>query len=396
MAQKRQLLAAVLVMISFLTSGCWDRTEIENRGYVLWVAIDLAAPEAKGGYDLDRAFQQTGTRRYRLSYELPKFGKSDGGEKSGSSSKSIVYSAEGESLTAILKAMTTKIALQIFLEDVKVILISEDVARQGIRDMADPMFRHPGGNRQAIIIVTKGQAEDFLKRKPKSMGEINSLAYDKLEQTAQGTATIAAASDLGYIAKSLQGKQGFSAPFIYLEKDEVKFIGAALFNSKGKMAGIGDEYENIGGKLWRKKLTQGTIVVSHPNRTEGIIAFEISKGKTTIQPEFSGETVRFIVEGEISGSIDENANLDERLSKDKKIVTAIAQAVEAELTNHAYAALHKLQTVRADTVGLGDLIRRKNPPYWKKIKDRWEEEILPTVEADIRIKVTITGSGMNL
>lgn len=394
MVHKRRLLAVALVITALMTGGCWDRKELENRGYVLGAAVDHVSPESKGRYDLDRAFQQAGTRRYRLSYELPKVKKGGSGEKSGGSDESIVFSAEGESIFAASRAIASKLQLQIFLEDMQVLLISEDVAREGIRDMFDVFARYPGMRRRATILVTKGRAEDFIQRKTKT-GELNSLGYPKLANTSKKVPTMASVSEFGYFSEALRSKQGFTAPVVYMEKDEIKAAGAALFNRKAQMVGIADEYETIGGKIWRNKLTQGLIVVSHPDKPETIVVFEIAESKTTVKPEFSGDTVRFIVEGEFIGSLGENMPMEEKPFIDEKSVNAIAQTVATELTNHTYATFTKLQTVHADSLALGDLIRRKNPQYWEKIKDRWEDEIFPTVEADVMIKVKIKGSGMN-
>lgn len=390
----RRLLAAAIVIIAFLTGGCWDRKELENRAYVLGVAIDYASPEPNGRYDLNQAFQQTGTRKYRLSFEMPKFKKGSSGEQG--SYESIVYSAEGESIIASSRAIASKTALQIFLEHNQVFLISEDVAREGIREVFDPLLRSPGSRRRSAIVITKGRAEDFIKRKTKSGTPINSLNYPKLAETVKKVPTMATESDFGYFSEALINKEGFTAPIVYMEKDEVKAAGAALFNRKGQMVGIANEYETIGGKIWRNKLSQGSIAVSHPDKPETMIVFEIADSKTTVKPDFSGNTVRFIVEGEFRGSLIENLPMEEKPFSDEKSVNAIAQAVADEITNHTYAVLRKEQTVHADTFVLGDIIRRKNPQYWEKIKDRWEEELFPTVEADVMIKVKISGSGMTL
>ena len=389
---KRMVLAVVLLITALVTGGCWDRKEIENRGYVLGAAIDQVSPEPKGRYDIDRAFQQVGTRRYRLSYELRKLKAGTAGEKSGGGDENLVYSVESESIFAATRAISSKAQYGMFLEDMQVLLLSEEVAREGIREIFDLFARDPEMRRRAKIFVTKGRAEDFFNRKPKE-GEINSIGFSKLEVNAKRTPTMGSLSEFGYFSEALRSKKGFSAPVIYLEKDEVKAAGVALFNGKGHMMGLADEHETIGGKILRKKLTQGLIVVPNPDKPDTIVTFEIFEAKTTVKPDFAGNTVHFIIEGEFSGSLGESVPMQEKPFSDE-CLNGIAQAVAAELTNHTYAALKKAQAVRADTMEFGGLIRRKNPQYWEQIKDRWEDEIFPTVQADVTMKVKIRGSGM--
>lgn len=392
MVCKRLLLAMALLITALTTGGCWDRKEIESRGYVLGAAIDNATPEPKGRYDLDRAFQEVGTRRYRLSYELRKPKAGGSSEKGNSADENIVYSAEGGSLFAATRAINSKVQFGMFLEDMQVMLVSEEVAREGIREIFDFFARDPEMRRRTRIYVTVGRAEDFFKRKAKA-GEINSISFAKLEANANKTPTVGSISEFGYVSEALRSKQGFSIPLLYKEKDEVKAAGVGLFNRTGRMVGRVDEYEAIGGKILRRKLSQGLIVVPNPDKPETIVVFELFESKIKVKPDFSGDTVRFIIEGEFVGSLGESLPMPDKPFSGECLDT-IAQEVAAELTNHTYAALTKVQTVRADVVEFGDLIRRKNPQYWEKIRDRWEDEIFPTVEADVKIKVKIRGTGM--
>ncbi|WP_371367558.1 Spore germination protein A3 [Sporomusa rhizae] len=387
---KRLVLAVSLVIIVLFTGGCWDRTEMENRGYVLGGAIDAVLPEAKGRYDLEKAFQDTGTRRYRLSYSLRKF-RTGGGEKAGGSKEeSIVYSAEGDSMFAATRAMWAEADFGMFLEGMQVLLVNEEVASQGVREVFDFFARNPEMRRRAKIYVTKGRAEDFLRTNSKN-GEIRSLSLAKLNDKKVQTFTTA--SEFGYVSEALHSKRGFVVPVIYLEGDVFKAAGTAIFNGKGQMMGVAGESEAIGGKMWRRTIKQGQIVVPNPEKPDGLVVFELLESKVRVKPDFQGDTIRFILEGEFDGNIGECLPMGEEALNDK-FLQMTAQAVTEELTRHAYAAFQRMKDVRAEGAELGDIIRRKNPQYWEQIKDRWDDEVFPTTEADVTIKVKIRGTGM--
>lgn len=391
-SKRRSFFLAALLLTLVFTSGCWDRKEIENRGYVMGAAIDFILPEPKEKYDLEGAFQQVGRRKYRLSYEVRKAKSVSPGERSGTSEENLVYSAEGESLFAATRAMASRSRWGMFLEDVQVVLVSEAVAREGIKEVFDFFARDPEMRRRARIFITQGRAEEYIKRKPRT-GEINSLGYARLVVNAQKTPTIGGASEFGYIAKSLHSEQGFAVPMLYLEGEEVKAAGAALFNRQGRMVGISSEYEAYGGKLWRNILKQGVVAVPNPENPEDIVVVEMFEIKTRVKPDLSGEAVRFSLEGDIIVNLGESVPFQDKPFSDK-CLQDIEQAVAAELTSQSFAVLAKSQEIRADTFGLGAAIRRKKPQYWNQVKDRWEEEVFPTVEADVKLNVKIRGTGM--
>lgn len=390
----RLLAAVMLFTVLLITSGCWDQKEIEQRGYILGAAIDRVSPDSGNGYDLERAFQQTGDRRYRLSYELRKFKSSSGSGETSSSEpeKNIVFSAEGESFLAMSRAINSKSNLTMFAEDMQLLLISEEVAREGIREIFDFFVRESEIRRRTKFFVTKGRAEDFLKRKPET-DEINSQILAKLTASSQKNPTIAIQNELGYISKAVYGKRSFSAPMLFQEKGQIKAAGSALFNSQGRMVGIANEYETMGGKIWLSLLKLGLVLVNHPDKPDTLVVVEITESKIKLKPEFIADTVRFILDGEFTCRIAESVPMQEEPYSDEE-VKALAQVAEAELIRQAYAALKKAQTVRADVTGFGSLIYRKNPDYWEQVKDRWEEEIFPTVEADVKIKVRIKGTNL--
>lgn len=391
---KRIGLALALLVVVLLTSGCWDRKEIENRGYVLGVGIDSASPNPTGRYDLERAFQETGKRKYRLTYELRKFRTEKGGEKAGGGAEQgLTYSAEAESLFAATRAINSQTNFSMFLEDIQAMVVSEEVARQGLKEVFDFFDRDPEMRRRTRVFITQERAEDLLTHKSKS-GELNSLAIAKLDVNAKKkTPTIGIGSEFGYIAESINAKQGFSIPMLYLEKDILKAAGSALFNRQAKLVAVADEYEEIGNKILRGKLEYGLIVVQNPGNPESVLVFELFESKIKLKPDFSQEAVRVLIEGDFIGSVGEKIPIQNKLM-DAEYYNAAAKAVSEELTKHVYAALNKAQSMKVDTIEFGSMIRRKNPKYWEAVKTRWEEEIFPTVQANTHFKVKIRGTGM--
>lgn len=138
-SHKKKLVIILILSYCLLTAGCWDRKEIDTRGYVLGVAIDFAQPEPQDKSDLLEAVQTAGAKKYRVSLEFKQFRtKSSGGDKPGSGEEeSLVFAAEGESLFAIIRAINTQFPSELFFEDNQLLVFSEAVARDGIRDIVD-------------------------------------------------------------------------------------------------------------------------------------------------------------------------------------------------------------------------------------------------------------------
>jgi hypothetical protein len=163
---KKNSLICLLFGCSLLLSGCWDRKEIETRGYVLGITIDMAKSEPESKIDLLKAAQATGTNKYKVNFEMRKFNTKSGGNKPGTGEQeSLVYAAEGESLFAIVRSVNAQYPAGLFFEDNQMLVFSESVAQDGIQDITDFIDRDPEFRRRAKVFVASGRAEDYLRVK---------------------------------------------------------------------------------------------------------------------------------------------------------------------------------------------------------------------------------------
>lgn len=172
------------------------------------VAIDHAIPTApKGNSDLMYA-PQAGSRKYRVSYELPKFRKEESGEQSKAADH-FVWAAEGESMFAIARSVNTKTYFGMFFEDIQTIIFSESIAREGIKDLLDFWQRDAEMRRRVNLFVTPGRAEEILKAES-VVKEVNSVFIAKITRNVDRSPYFASKTELGQVSKALRLKRSFS------------------------------------------------------------------------------------------------------------------------------------------------------------------------------------------
>ncbi|MBP2646031.1 MAG: gerAC [Firmicutes bacterium] len=375
----------VLVCLTLAMTGCWDRKEIENRGFVLGVAIDhVTTPEPKGQYDLPHVTQEFGERKYRVTFELPRFRKGEEKGTSGTESH-YIFNGEGESMFQIVRSVSAKTYFSFFFEDTQVLIFSEEVAKEGIREILDYFLRNPGMRRKVKVFVTPGRAEEILNGKL-TVEEVNSIFIARITQNADAIPRFAVISTLGDAAEAIQGNHSFVISKIVMENGDVKLTSAALLDTQGKMVGSLDEREVAGGKIIRQKLKGGAFSIPNPANPEKLAVFEVVEGKFSVNSHIDGDRLWFTVEAELAGNLGENTETGQK-ALDPDFLAAVEKNMAAEFTAMALDAYYKQQALKADALDLGSLVHRQYPKYWEIVKDRWDEEVFPTVPMEVHIKM---------
>ena len=83
------------------------------------------------------------------------------------------------------------------------------------------------------------------------------------------------------------------------------------------------------------------------------------------------------------------------LDKDETI-KELEKQLRNEIEEEVQAAIKTLQEEKSDVFGLGEYINIEEKNYWKKIKDKWEEEIFPESKVNIEVHATIRRTGMKV
>lgn len=142
-------MASVLVLSSFLLNGCWDSRELDKRATVAVMAVDKSP---KG---------------YEISVQVPNPSKitgggGDGGGGGGAEAVEI-FSGEGRSFNEAVEQIETRVNFPLFIGHMQIMLVSDEVAREGIFPLLDALRRSLEIRRHLWPVVILGKAKDALE-----------------------------------------------------------------------------------------------------------------------------------------------------------------------------------------------------------------------------------------
>jgi Ger(x)C family germination protein len=391
----------VLLCLCLLLAGCWDRRELQERNFVLAVAIDTADAGLKPGLDPEQAVkvkntetfvQPYGTKRYRLSLQLLKF--VPGGEEKGES-KTYVISNTGESFFEMIRDMLGQSSKSLWFEHVQVIIISEAVLKQtGLNEILD-FFKRDSEMRSRIkIYVTSGTARDLLEYNPPTKEAGGIYLANLIRLHTRNNHVAGSRTDLGYTVEYLDNSSNILLPRIEIADKVVKLGGSAVFK-KDQFIGYADDYAISGLKFMYGTEQSAIIVTESPDKPGQQVVFELFRDDTRLTPHVEGGTIYFTLDinmygdlGEIQGDIGGPNTLDPQYIH--KLEEAFAQEVKH---NVMYADNVFKKEMKVDCISkFAAKMKAHEPDTWEQVKDQWDE-IYPTIPLIISVNVSIQKVG---
>ncbi|WP_274649466.1 Ger(x)C family spore germination protein [Paenibacillus humicola] len=373
----RPFLCMILIAALVLTTGCWDRTEVNDLAIVMGTALDVTKKgEVKGTVQIALP-QQAGT--------------SDG---SGRKEKFFVLSAAGQNNMEAIQRLQNKLSRRLFTSHRSVIFISERLARRGLGDILDIFTHDPHNRLRTFIMVVRGGDPEKIVEVQYPFEEAPTEAVKEME--ILGDHLSVTLRDF-FIASSSEGGNPVAAAITpeissgKSKKDLFRFSGAAVFKEL-KLAGFLNEKETD-GLLWitgRKK--QGRIVAALP-KGYGSIGMVLVTASSKITSEVNGDKVKFHIRLRGNGDLlENNSPLDITRMPNLKMAE---KALEDTVAKQAKECLYKIQKeYKSDVAGFGGVLFRNHPRKWKQIQKKWDK-LFPEAEISVSVKLNLRETGVS-
>ncbi|RKP55027.1 hypothetical protein D7Z26_07290 [Cohnella endophytica] len=340
---KRALICfPVLFIFVAILSGCWDVKDINKRYLPVVMGI------SKGQND-----------NYRIILQVPDI-------KGGTQ----FLEGESKSISKAVEIIRTKAEKEVDLMHVRLFLISQELAQQGIKNIVDFAMRSNDISIKSMVAIVSGDFEKTLFHEIKRTPEVSS--YDYFSEEAGWTPDVSI-NRLWEAYRSVYSyTEDFAVPLVQAgERTLFEFQGSAIM-SRDRMVGTLSANETLINNIFQERYMDGTIELS----SDASILIKKATIRNKARWRSSGPNLQSRIHLVIS--ILENKN--------EKTNAEIALEIKGLLEKRAHVISDKLRSLKADILGNGQAFR---PIMNDQQLKNWKETWFPQLNHQITVTVNV-------
>lgn len=353
---KKLLLSLITLLIIFLTSGCYNYKEINQMAITSSIGIDK--DETKN--------------EYIVSAQIMNSKESEESEDS----QVTVYSRKGKTIHEALRDLTLKSPRKLYGNHLSKIVLSEEVASEGIQNILDIFNRVTEVRNEFVVTIVKDdKASDVLKILTST--ETIPAEYVKLSlKSADNNSGLTYTTKLDEFV-SLYLKKGIdpTVPVLKIDKKSKKgktvdnitttdpiskiVIDSLAVTNEGKFETFLKKDEIIGYNYLRNQIQKMVIPVKCDDKNYASVSVQSNKTKSKIKKENNKYTVTFYIN--VNAIITEY-NCSKKLTKTKTL-ESLEKGSEKKIKSYIKKAINKQKNTKGKFLGIERLIYLDYPKY---------------------------------
>lgn len=371
------------LFILFCLTGCWNYNELNDYSIVSGVAIDK------------------NDDKYEASVLISNSPKSNSSESNSSESQVVVYSGKGDSIFSALKQIGLISPKELYFGSFSVLVISEEVARDGIDSAIDFFVRYPNARKNFYVVLSKDtKAKNTLKIMSPLSSFPSQKITDNIESTTQLQGIISSTNFNNLLSIILSDGIEVSINCIKIEGDEKKGssqknLGSSEPKAYTKLGNLGIFKED---KLidWANRDESLGINIINGNISEMFLDLEYGDGYVVIDSTSFSSDIKIklednkpIVNINLSGEariIEVKGDID---LEDYKIIEELQKKVNKKIKKRVNEAINLAIKNKTDIFGFGQKFYQEYPKYFKSVKKDWNnnlDKIKINIKSDLMLK----------
>lgn len=371
----------------FFLTGCWNYRELSELSISTGMSIDKEGDE------------------YRVGMLVSNAQKIQGNSKEGES-QTIVLDGKGKTILEALKNIGLTSPKELYFRHLLVVVISEDVAKEGLYDVLDYLLRDSQSRKTFYMILAHDcKAKDTLKiLSPLEAFPSQSIAIN-IEETYRLQAIMTKITYNSFLSTLLEeGKENYvnnvtvegsvkkgekEDDLKQTEPDSSIKMGTAGIFKNDKLLGFSTKDENRGINLLNNQIDQMYTIFDYHNSPISITIPKIGSD-TKVKMKNKKPMIEVTIKGSgIINEVNQLINLE-----DPKVIKDLEKATEKELKKYTNKAIEMAQKkYQSDIFGYGSLIHKTYPKEWKKMKKNWNESEFPNLKIKVKFDIELEYKG---
>ncbi|NQX65336.1 Ger(x)C family spore germination protein [Paenibacillus alba] len=368
-----------------LLTGCWDRVEINDRGFVVGVAVDYKEAGEKNLY--------TGTFQMMVPGGLKQSNTQNNSAPHATQAYFNISTSEN-SMPAIAARMAAKTSRTPYFEHLKVIIVSSEVAKSkaAFPSMLDYFLRNSEMRRGVQVLIAEGKASDILDIEPNN--ETTPIDYiSSIAKNNKKTNYMLPQSRIGDVHESLIKRESYVIQKVKRENKDLSLNGSALFDgATNQLVGFLNGEETQGLNFITKGVKGGIV---EANFGDEIIGFKVERARRKFivkqtSPDHFKFTIKLVAEGVLDKSLTDGDPTE------SKTLESLQKKLEETLIKNSNKVIAKLQkTYKKDALGLGAYLFENHYKMWKPISENWDtgSNLFSQTEVEVQAQVIIRRVG---
>lgn len=154
---RASLLLSLCIATALCSSGCWDRTEVDDLAFIMAIGLD-EAPDNQVYVTFHIAVPRAVAGAGGVG------GGSGGGGGGAGQLSSLITTLMGRSVLSLLNLLSTHVDRRPTLVHGKMVIVGEKLARRGISPYIGEILRFRETRRTMFLAVVRGTAKEFIEK----------------------------------------------------------------------------------------------------------------------------------------------------------------------------------------------------------------------------------------
>lgn len=376
----------VLMILSLLLTGCWDRRELNELAITMALAID----KVEDDYQV--------TAQVVVPSEVSMRGKTG-------SSPVTLFQENGETVYEALRKMTKDSPRKIYPGHLQMLVLGEELAEEGIGESLELLARDWELRSDFFVVIARDITAGEVLNVTTSLEVIPSNKMFNTLKTSEGAWAGTNGITLDELIENItsDGKEAVLTGILVTGDQE---IGSSKQNVESITPAVRISYDNlavfkndklVGWLTERESKGYNDITNSVENTVLPISCPK--EGKATIEiinlkSEMKGKINKGKPEVDINIKVKANVgDVECPITLNEPTIIELEKITEKKLEETVNQTIETVQKqYETDIFGFGSAIHRSNPKEWKKMKKQWDIEF-SEMTANVKVDVKINHSG---